>query len=80
MSDMQMGSPQVLEIDEYLVKVSAGYVPVANPQGLEMDKDVIVAIQGQIVKIEESTNNDGTIKKIYTIKGEICAVNGEEVD
>lgn len=75
-----MGNTQDLEIDEHLVKVSAGYIPVANFDQLAMDKEVVIAISGQVVKIEELTNNDGTVKKIYTVKGEICAVNDEQTE
>lgn len=55
------------KINEHLVKISAGYIPIAKP--LEMDQDYQLIVEGQVVKTEDKSNNDGSVNRVYTIKG-----------
>lgn len=59
-----------MKINEHLVKISAGYIVIPNE--LKMDEEVALIVKGQVTKIEDKSNQDGTIDRIYTVKGEIA--------
>ncbi len=56
-----------MKVNEYLVKVSAGMVPI--DQELALGDSVIVQVNGDVVKLEDQDNQDGTCQRIYTVKG-----------
>lgn len=60
-------------INENLIKISAGYITVA--QELELDTDITLMVNGAVVKCEDRSNQDGTVNRIYTIKGIIAEVS-----
>lgn len=66
-----------MQINERLVKISAGVVPVE--QELELGQDVQLTISGNITKVEHLDQQDGTINVVYVVKGMISYVNDEEV-
>lgn len=66
-----------MQINERLVKISAGIVPVE--QELELGQDVQLTISGNITKVEHLDQQDGTINVVYVVKGIISYVNDEEV-
>jgi hypothetical protein len=61
-----------MKINEYLIKVSQGKAPIAG--SLEIGQDVEVAIQGNVVKVEDTDNQDGTINRTYVIKSIVAEV------
>lgn len=63
-----------MEIAEHLIKVSGGYIPTLIP--LTMDEDVELRVKGSVVKIEDKSNQDGSVNRIYHVKG----VEVEEYD
>lgn len=58
------------KIDEHLVKISAGFVPIADE--LAIDEDVTLIVQGAVTKTEDRSNQNGTVKRVYTVKGIIA--------
>lgn len=66
-----------MQINEKLIKISAGVVPVE--QELELGQDVQLTISGNITKVEHLDQQDGTINVVYIVKGIISYVNDEEV-
>lgn len=56
-----------MDIDENLIKISAGYIVIDEP--LELDTDVTLLVKGTVTKTEDKTNNDGTFNRVYTVKG-----------
>lgn len=66
------------KINEKLVKVSAGLVPIEGD--LELGEDVQLLISGNVVKIEHKDNQDGTYDLIYVVKGIISYVNEEQTE
>jgi hypothetical protein len=53
-------------VNEHLIRIS-GVVAIEHP--LEMDQDVEVVIKGAVVKVEDKSNQNGTIDRVYIIKG-----------
>lgn len=60
---------QTLQINERLVKISAGYI--TTDESLELGTDISLLVKGTVTKIEDHDNQDGTINRIYVVKGEI---------
>lgn len=54
-----------MAVNERLIKVSNS-VPI-NVE-LKMDQDVEVIIKGSVVKIEEGSNQDGTVDRKFILK------------
>lgn len=59
-----------MKIDEHLIKLSAGKIPIDHE--LKIGEEVGVFVKGTVVKIEDTDNNDGTINRTYIVKGEIA--------
>ncbi len=55
------------KIDEHLIRISAGKIPI--DQAIDMGDDVTLQVEGTVVKIEDSDNQDGTINRTYVVKG-----------
>jgi hypothetical protein len=58
-----------LEINEHLIKISGGYIPISPHQIPQMDEDVELRVMGSVTKIEDKSNQDGTVNRIYHVKG-----------
>ena len=67
-----------MKVDQHLVKVSAGYVYI--DKALKIDKDVILTIEGNVTKTEDKSNQDGTVDRVYTVKGTIAKVDRQMTD
>ena len=67
-----------MEVNEKLVRVSAGLVPIE--QELELGDDVRLVIEGTVVKEEHEDQNDGTINVIFVVKGVVAYVGDEATD
>ena len=65
-----------MKINERLVKVSAAAIPISEE--LELGDDIVLIVTGSAVKSEDRDNQDGTIDRIFTVKGEL-AVKVEDV-
>lgn len=59
-----------MKIDEYTIKVSASKIPTLKE--LEIGSEVKVIIDGEVIKIEDANNFDGTISRNYVVKGVIA--------
>jgi hypothetical protein len=66
------------EVNERLVKISAGLTPIEGK--LELGDDVQIVIQGNVVKTEQKDLQDGTYDIVYVVKGLIAYVNEEETE
>lgn len=67
-------------ISEHLLSISKGYIYLQQP--LNIDEDYTAIIKGSITKTTDQSNQDGSIKRIYTLKGaevNIFNKDGEEV-
>ncbi len=58
------------KVNEHLIKVSAGRIPIEEP--LELGVEVRIAVDGEVVKTEDTDNQDGTINRTYIIKGMVA--------
>lgn len=67
-----------MEINERLVKISAGMIPIADELGL--GDDVQLVVDGSVTKMEQMDNQDGTYNLVYVVKGVVIFVNGEKVE
>lgn len=56
-------------VSDHLLRVSSGYIEL--PQPLEIGADVTLTLHGSVVKTEDRDNQDGTVQRIYTVKGMI---------
>lgn len=66
------------EINERLVKISAGLVPIEGD--LKLGDDVQILVSGNVVKTEHKDNQDGTYDLVFIVKGLIAYVNEEATD
>lgn len=66
-----------MEINERLVKISAGLVPIEGE--INLGDDVQILVSGTVVKTEQMDNQDGTYNLVYVVKGIVSYVNEEEV-
>ena len=67
-----------MEINEKLVKVSMGKVPIIGE--LKLGDEVQILMQGEVTKEEHENNQDGTYNQVFIVKGIIAYVNKERVD
>jgi hypothetical protein len=58
-------------VDEYFVKLSPA--PTIIKDTLNIDDEVAVALVGTVTKIEDTTNNDGTINRTFVVKGKFAS-------
>ena len=65
-----------MKINEQLVKVSAAAIPISEE--LEMGTELTLIVTGSITKSEDKDNQDGTIDRVFTLKGEL-AIKVEDV-
>lgn len=56
-----------MEINEKILKLT-GKVELNPEKELEYDKDITIICQGSLVKVEEGSNQDGTVNKTYKVK------------
>lgn len=66
-----------MEINERLVKISAGLVPIEGE--INLGDDVQILLSGTVTKTEQMDNQDGTYNLVYVVKGIVSYVNDEEV-
>lgn len=66
-----------MEINEKLVKISAGLVPIEGE--LKLGDDVQILLSGTVTKTEQMDNQDGTYNLVFVVKGIVSYVNDEEV-
>ena len=64
----------VKNVNENLVKISSS--PFIVEQGLLMDQEVVLRVKGDVVKVEEKSNQDGTVDRIAVVKVQF----GEDVE
>lgn len=56
-----------MKINENLISLSPSSIPIDGE--INMGDDVVIKVSGSVVKIEDSDNQDGTINRVYKIKG-----------
>ena len=56
-----------MDVNEHLIKISAGAIPIEH--ALKLGDDVELMVQGTVVTILDKDLQDGTIDRVYTIKG-----------
>jgi len=61
-----------MEVNENLLTVSAGYIILDTP--LKIGDDVILTISGTVITTTDKDNNDGTINRVFKVKGIIANV------
>lgn len=66
-----------MEINERLIKISAGLVPIEGE--LKLGDDVQILVSGTVVKEEHRDTQEGTYDLVFVVKGIISYVNEEEV-
>ena len=66
------------EVNERLVKLSSSLTPIEGD--LDLGQDVQIVFQGNVVKMEQKDNQDGTYDLVYVVKGLISYVNEEETN
>lgn len=54
-------------VDENLVKISFSQIPI--PSKLQLGEEVRLLVVGDVTKIEQLDNQDGTINQVYVVKG-----------
>jgi hypothetical protein len=62
-----------LEVNQYLVRVAqtkADEIPIEEP--MEIGDDVILTVEGSVVKTEERDNFDGTKDVLFIVKGALA--------
>lgn len=59
-----------MTIDERTIRVSAG--KIVTDKDLELGSEVRLVITGEVTKLEDSPNWDGTITRCFVIKGVIA--------
>jgi hypothetical protein len=61
---------------EIYLKISSALIELENE--LLMDSDYNIQLQGQVVKVEDKTNNDGTVTKVFTIRPYLVQFQNEQ--
>jgi hypothetical protein len=56
-----------MQINEYTVKISLSKFPIN--QELKLEEDVELNIKGEVLRIEDTSNYDGTVDRCFIIKG-----------
>jgi len=64
------------KIDERLLRINSN--PVILFGKLKMDENVSMLVKGNVIKIEDKTNDNGTVDRIFVIKGTIGEVVSKE--
>jgi len=59
-------------VNEHLVKISAGFIPIEHE--LTLGDDVTLTVDATITKIEQRDNQDGTYNQVYVAKGIVTEV------
>lgn len=59
-----------MTIDEHTIKISAG--KIVTDKELEIGSEVKLLVTGEVIKVEDTNNFDGTISRCYVVKGEIA--------
>lgn len=54
-------------INEHIIKITGSFCITAD-QAPRIGDDLTIAIQGSVVKTEDSDNQDGTINRLYKVK------------
>jgi len=67
--------PMELEINEHLVQIKGDRITI--PNGLRLGQDVRLVVDGNVEKILEQDNQDGTKDVIYMVKGIIVEEENE---
>jgi len=57
-------------VNEHLVKISTSKITIPNE--LNLGDEVTLVVQGDVTKIEQEDNQDGTYDQIYIVKGIIA--------
>ena len=57
-------------VNEHLVKISAGFIPIEHE--LKLGDDITLTVDATITKIEQRDNQDGTYNQVYVAKGVIA--------
>lgn len=63
------------QVNEHLAKISASQIALS--QGLELGEEVTLIVTGDVTKIEQRDNQDGTYDQVYIVKGIIVDVENE---
>lgn len=58
------------KINETLVKISMAAIPILRE--LEMQDEVTLVVRGEVVKVEDVNNFDGTVNRVFKVKGIIA--------
>lgn len=64
------------EVNEYLIRISGGAIPIMHK--LELGDDVVIGLKGTVTKIEAKDNQDGKYDQLHIIKGVMAYVQTEE--
>lgn len=59
-----------MNINENLVKILAKAAPINKE--LTIDQEVVIGAKGTVTKVEDKTNFDGTINRIYHVTVELA--------
>lgn len=59
-----------MKIDEFTIKVSASKIPTLKE--LEIGSEVKLIIDGEVVRVEDANNFDGTITRNFVVKGTLA--------
>jgi len=65
-----------MKVNEKLLKVSAGQIVLDGE--LNLGDDVIIRIDGTVTKTEDHDNQDGTVNRVFTVKGTIADILNAE--
>ena len=63
-------------VNEHLVKISAGFIPIEHE--LKLGDDITLTVDATITKIEQRDNQDGTYNQVYVAKGVIVTPSERE--
>jgi hypothetical protein len=62
-----------MTIDHYSIRLSGKREhEIVIDKPLSMDQEVTLTVRGQVIEVKDTTNNDGTVNRCYTIRGEIA--------
>ena len=63
-----------MKVDEHTVKISATKIPINTE--LEIGSEVVFIVEGEVVKVEDTPNYDGTRNRCYVVRGVIIENKG----
>lgn len=58
-------------VNSHIIRISG---KAELEEGLTLGNDYELKVKGQVVKVEEHDNHDGTIDKIYVLKPELVEI------